>query len=237
MSSSTAEQKTLREIAKLESETAAIRQRLRHEGSVRHRMSAWSKILATLVGLPVALFGLLEGTSRFLEQRAEELEFQINREMIDLANQLLSEDPGKPETAALLLSSFEEHGVPVLVSRISFADSSLLPHLISALEIVASKSRVRREPEGVLEPILRQAELATREVERGLESEITTITNYIIVVGRIISLFDEPVRCQALDFLCELERRLSVEGITLSVDQKVEVRAHIHDAKRLLREQ
>jgi hypothetical protein len=71
-----------------------------------------------------------------------------------------------------------------------------------------------------------------------MESQITTITNYIIAIGRVVSLFDEQaIRCQGLDFLCKLKMRLEAEGLALNEEQKKEVQAHIADAERLLGEQ
>jgi hypothetical protein len=174
----------------------------------------------SVIALFAAAFGLFEGASRYFEQREKELRYTVTAEMIDLARQLRSEEPNEVESAALLLSHFEEHGAPVLIARIKYADEDTLPYLTSALDFVVTTERVREAPKEFAATLLRYARL-TADQMRGSESP-APISNYIDVIGAVFSeIGDCQVRQQALNFLLELDEKLDAPTRFSEIEKEI----------------
>lgn len=173
---STKEEREIRkldvEIAKIEAETAVEKQKLQserdqlelqqsqHELQVHHhklqekiaqrgRITTISTFLIALATISTGLWGLFRSGSEFFSQRSQAYEFQVNRDMIELVNKLSSDSVLVRESAALLLSGYEENAIPVLLW--SLRQGRTPDAVIASLRLIGKKKKV--EPSDVLESL------------------------------------------------------------------------------------
>lgn len=160
-----ASEKAALELAKLRVEIKEIEARLRASRSAAARMKSWAGVLVSVVAIVSGAFGVIRVAGNYFVQQDKELQFQITGELVDLSKQLASADAIERANAALLLSGYQEHAVPLLAATLRRTDKPGLPEqIIESLKLVKANEHVREHPEAVFDPLLAQADLAYREL-------------------------------------------------------------------------
>jgi hypothetical protein len=180
------EDKSLLEVEKLEAELREIQAKTAELTSLRVKFKGWINILVIVVALLSGGWGLYEASNKFFDQRERELEFNVSKEMILLSTQLGSANPTERANAALLLAEFEEHSVPILISNLRVTDKPhLSDHLIESLKLIMKKERVKKHPEKVLDPLLKQSVLIFDEEILKTSPSIEAMANYLDALSEV----------------------------------------------------
>jgi hypothetical protein len=180
-----ADEKAALEVEKLRAEIDELRD--------RHGAVAWVRtVLAVLLSLVTIIgggWGAFEAASRYFDQRGKELQFQVTGELVALSKQLASSDAIERASAALLLSGYEEHAVPVLAAALRHTDEQkpgLPGQIIESLKLVMAKERVRDRPMAVFDPLLSQAKLAFREAASSSDDRTReAVWNFLDAIGAL----------------------------------------------------
>lgn len=160
-----ANEKAALELEKLRVEIDEIEDRLRASRSAAARVKTWAGVLVSVVAIVSGAVGVIQVAGNYFVQKDKELQFQITGELVNLSKQLASSDAIERANAALLLSGYQEHAVPLLAATLRRTDKPGLPEqIIESLKLVKAKERVREHPEAVFDPLLAQADLAYREL-------------------------------------------------------------------------
>ncbi len=103
--------------------------RLQKEKGELENKKLKNEIMKIKLGSVVTILSILTGlgafylqSSKYLSQQKEENDFKVNKELVILVKQLSSEEPKESENAALLLSTFNEPAVPLLLRNLVWAD-------------------------------------------------------------------------------------------------------------------
>lgn len=187
-------------------------------GQLLARLSGPLKVVGSLVTLLAAAWGLYETVTRYFEQREREYEFKVSQEMIALSKQLGSDHPIDRGHAALLLSSFEEHAVPILLSNLDVVDDpELTGQLIESLQIVAIKRRVQKHPENVIDPLLRQIQVLLDKECRASPPSIEAMNNYLKALAAVTAEFRQPkIRQRVVEVLRLLAARVGSDACRIA---------------------
>ncbi len=160
-----ASEKAALELAKLRVEIDEIEDRLRASRSAVAQVKIWAGVLVSVVAIVSGAIGVIQVAGSYFVQQDKELQFQITGELVDLSKQLASADAIERANAALLLSGYQEHAVPLLAATLRRTDKPGLPEqIIESLKLVKANEHVREHPEAVFDPLLAQADLAYREL-------------------------------------------------------------------------
>jgi hypothetical protein len=192
----------------------------------------WLVLAGGAVALVASGWGLYEGASTFLEQRQRRFEFEVSQEMITLANQLGAQDPVERANAALLLSSFEEQAVPVLVSSLRRTDHpDLRRHLVESLRLILAKERVRHEPGIVLGPLAREARSVFAEERLQPVPSAERMVNLVIALRDLGSAAGGDGRQTAAAELVHLSADLEDPGWRLDELDRQAVEGWLEEAR------
>ncbi len=208
------------QLEKLQAEVQAIHSREKAEAALATKFKSWIAVLTALVALTAGGWGLWNGISQFLDQQRQELEFQVDSSIVQLGKDLYSADDSKFESAALLLSFYEEHSVPLLAARIGTVTSpKLLSFLQSALELVATKEHLQEAPEKLVTPLLTYARRGVGQLELAADAPSAgeaarPVSNYVMVIGGVMkTVTDHKERCEAISFLTDLQSKVAAKSM------------------------
>ncbi len=193
------EDKTRKEAEKLEAETREINSRLESKPSYWDKSKERVIFLTALVTLGAGGWGLYATVNEYFHQREQEAEqaereytFTVNKEMIDLSQQLASKKSEVRHHAALLLSAFEEDAVPILVANLRLTDKGDLPEQVTkALELVLSKEKSKDKKkqkeriERILSYIGDEAEAFLEDQYLRNNYDFLAIRNFIVALGKL----------------------------------------------------
>lgn len=181
-----ADLKTQAEIDKLNAEIDQIRALREFEATRLGRFQPWSAAALAVVGIFSGAWATYEVASGYFEQQARQLEFTVTGDIINLSSQLADTDPIKRANAALLLSGFEEHAVPILVSTLRRTDrTGLADHIIHALALILKKERIKDHKDKVFAPLGRQMRLDFEEAARSSPSKTDSVIHYLDAVAQL----------------------------------------------------
>jgi len=157
------EQKKSLEVEKLRAEVDEIRARTKGPSATVARWSGIAGLMLTIIGLGAGGAGLYYGYQDFstlseneAERRARQLDFEVGREIIELSQNLSDADKTKRTSAAILLSAYEEHSVPILVSNLPDQDAALTATIVRSLGLILEKPRLIDKPEKVAVPLINE---------------------------------------------------------------------------------
>ena len=222
--SSAADERARLETEKLQAEIVEIRAPI---DDIKAWWSRWHKAVALLVAvvtLAAGGCGLFKQAQAFLEERARRFDIQLDAKMIELSFQLDSPEPKEASSAAVLLSAYEDHAVPILVDHLRDANPKLKDDLIESLERIMGKKRIRKDPDKVLSPLLRQTSLVFREETRDPWPSSKEMSNYLDAIERVARGLAHPA---TLKTLSELEAMIATEDSSLRGDDRDAIQGKI----------
>ncbi len=189
---SDAEKKRL-EVEKLRVEIKEIRSRTHGFSTTVRNWSGIAGLLVTVISLFAAGAGLYYGYHDFRtrseiesDRQARQLDFEVGREIIELSQNLSASDKTKRTNAAILLSAYEEHSVPILVASLHTQDQALADAIIRSLGLILEKPRLRGYPGFVANPLIEETESLFASELKKADPNTLTMTTF---VGAIRELF------------------------------------------------
>jgi hypothetical protein len=152
------------EVKKLHAEIDEISARSKNLTSSLTRWRSSLALAAAILSLFAGGLGLYYGYKDFStrskiesERRARQLDFNVGREVIDLSMSLSSSEAVKRRNAAILLSAYEEHSVPIHIANLNTHDDALAKSIIRSLKLIMGKKHIRNKPELVITPLIDEA--------------------------------------------------------------------------------
>ena len=187
------EDKTRKEAAKFDAETREIKKRLEAKPSRWDKSKEMVVYFTALVALFGGAFGLYKTVDSYFGQRTQEIEqaeraydFNVNKEIIQLSQQLASDKAVERINAALLLSAFEQDAIPILVANLRVINKGDLPyHLVNAIEMILKKDKLKERARPILGYIAREAEAFVDSQYKSGGYDVRAIVNYIHALGQL----------------------------------------------------
>jgi hypothetical protein len=218
--SAVAETKARLEVDKLNAEIEEIRARTTGPSAVLARWTGSVGLAVTILSLTAGGVGLYYGFKDFgtrseneADRRARQLDFNVGREVIELSMSLSSSDMTKRRNAAILLSAYEEHSVPILVASLRTHDQVLADSVIRSLSLILDKPRIHNKPELVIKPLREEAEeLFADELQKD-EPDTLAMTFFADAFGE---MFAETKNPDVLGALQRLETLITSTAETIS---------------------
>lgn len=211
------QQKLRLEIKKLAAEVKQIEARLRSERDRAAKLKQYLGILIAIVTLGAGGWGLYTGASTFLDQRERQYEVTVSKELIELSRQLASEDRIVRANAAILLSAFEVHAIPILVENLSVTDKAgLHDDIRNSLALIMKKKRLAETPDLVLIPLKDQMVFVFEEQARRLEPSLEVILNY---VETLAVLANDSEHEGILKAICSMQIKVNDQKTALNESQ------------------
>ena len=214
---SLADRKLALEIRELEERIETQKRAETHTDRERRREGA-----KFFIGIALAAVTILGGFATawstgasFLRQQAKTYDLQVDKDMIELVNQLRAPSNDERESSALLLSAYEKDAFPLLFWRLERANDSEAEVILSSLRLIAEKHRVRRKD--VLAALLAWAPLVIkRELARpDVSLNPQPIRNFLLAVGEFADADPEA----ATKMLNETERLVGPKITTGKFDE------------------
>ena len=196
------------------------------EGSLREDLKGWMGIITPIASLSIAVISVWS----FLDQRQKEYEFNINKEMIALVNQMSDSTKIKSEHAAVLLSSFEKGAVPILLTNLESTENRQA--VIESLTWIKSKKNVD-EVEDVIQPLLNRAEkIIHRELSKPPETlNRRPILNYLFAIGELC----QDRKQEVITKLEHWKKEISAEDLQIDILNRDDIISFIDAAKKKLK--
>jgi hypothetical protein len=172
------------EIEKLQAEVAELQAKTRAHTSKLSKFRTWLTVVLGVGSLIGGVTTFYFRSETFLIQQKRRYEFEAPQQIIVLAEKLGSENSMVRDNAAILLSAFEEHAVPILVSNLRRTDTpDLSRSLIASLKLIMQKQDIK--PDQVLGPLLEETKLVFEEEYRRQNPDTKAITNYILALKEV----------------------------------------------------
>lgn len=211
------QQKLRLEIEKLAAEVKQIEAQLRPKQDRAAKLKQYIGVLVVIVTLFAGGWGLYTGASTFLDQRERQYEFNVSKELIELSRQLASEDRIMSANAAILLSAFEVHAVPILVENLSVTDNeSFHANIRDSLALIMKKKRIVEDPDLVLLPVTDEMEFVFEEQARRPGPSLDVILNYVQTLAVLAKGSEHNV---ILDVICRMQKKVKEQSTTLDKGQ------------------
>lgn len=223
-------QKKRLEVEKLQAEVDEITGRTRGASAIVARWSGITGLLVTILGLGAGGAGLYYGYQDFSTRseneslrRARQLDFEVGREIIELSQNLSDADKTKRTGAAILLSSYEEHSVPILVANLHTEDQALAGAIVRSLGLILEKPRLREKPELVAGPLIEETEILVAGELKKSGPNTLAMSTFIDALGK---LFAGSQNKAVLDALQRLETLVHQDSLDAAL------RAKLHNVER-----
>jgi hypothetical protein len=218
------------EIEKLKVEIAQATDEINASRSVFRKIKSGLAILISITALGSGIFGVIKIAGDYFAQRERQLRFEVSKEVIELSKQLGSDDRIARSNAALLLSEYGEHAVPILVSALGETNKPGLPdRLIYSLELILKKERIKENPQLVLEPLLRQTGFAIQEMVKASKPDLESVSNYLAAIGHLAAGCKDARVSKALD---AFKKEIHLYGFNMSDNDKELMIKKIDTAKK-----
>lgn len=150
------------------------------KNALKDNIRRWTALVMGFITIISGIVAIWINSSTFLAQKKKEYEFNINREMIILVQQLSSGKKYERDNAAILLSAFEKDAVPILLNNLDRRDSP--EATIESLKLISEKEGVTNE---VLDPLIKRAEEVFDREYRKSDVEYTSIINYVKALEKL----------------------------------------------------
>lgn len=217
------EQKLKYEIQKTLLEIDEIKNKSSENTKWQNIITNYTTPVASILAAVSVGWALFVGASTYLEQRKLAFDIQLTREMIDLSKQLSSNVDIERNNAAILISAYEEHAVPILVRNLRVTHpTDFADHLIESLSVIMEKERIKLKPEIVLEPLIQQTLTVFAAEHQKTEYSLPMMVNHLTALGSLAT------NAQKEDIVLLLS---SVEKIIQSKSSEITVT----DRERLLK--
>lgn len=220
------EQKKRLEVDKLQAEVDEINGRTQGASAIVARWSGITGLLVTIVGLGAGGAGLYYGYQDFSTRsenesmrRARQLDFEVGREIIELSQNLSDADKTKRTSAAILLSAYEEHSVPILVANLHTEDQALAGAIVRSLGLILEKPRLREKPEQVASPLIEETEILVAGELIKSEPNTLAMSTFVDALGK---LFAGSQNQAVLDALQRLDIMLHQDSFDDAMRQKLQ---------------
>jgi hypothetical protein len=173
---------------KLQVEVDEIEQRIESERKrieAENKSTTWerAKILATIgltfISITIGIVTIWTKSATFLEQREKEQGFRLNKEMLDLVDQLNADKDYEQENAAILLSYFKKDAIPILLMNLRRTNRP--EATIDSLKLIKGNKKVK--PNEVLDPLIKSAKKVFSSKDVKSDKAIIAFRNYIMALG------------------------------------------------------
>lgn len=224
MDAGIANTKSRLEIDKLRAEIVEIQARTIGLSAKVSRWTGVAGLIVTFLALVAGGVGLIYGYLDFrtrseieVDRQARQLDFIVGRNIIELSTNLSSSDTTKRANAAILLSAFEEHSVPILIANLRTHDKALADSIVRSLGLILDKPRIRDKPDLVVRPLIEEVEaLFVDELQKD-EPDTLTMIFFVEAFGE---LFAKTGNTNTLDTL----DRLNDQVIEAQKDQDLKIK-------------
>ena len=182
----------------------------------RENLRSWATAIIAFLTVVTGIVTLWIQSETFLSQQKRQQDFVLNRELIQLVNDLKSENPVIQEDAVILLSFFKEGAIPILLKNLERTQDPSAT--IESLRLIKENKKV--EPKEVLGPLLKSASkiFSVSEIVDDEVSADLSISNYISALGEL----GREKKKEVEDLLNDLRNRVEEGRITLSdVDKDI----------------
>lgn len=161
---------------KLRLEIDELESRLTDRAQEKRRQSIQQFV--TVAALLITAVGMVVTVREFLDRQARQYEMVIDREILDLVEQIRSDSAQEREIGTLLISAFEANAIPVLIWELKYASEEEGAVVVDALRRVEAKRRV--ELDEVWEPLMEATRaVVAEEMGAGPNADAVPIVNHL----------------------------------------------------------
>lgn len=199
------------EKTKLQCEINEIEQRIKSESKkAKWEMpKAVATITLTFISVAIGITTIWTKSATFLEQRGKEQSINLSRQMIDLVNQLNSEDSvkqenAKQENAAILLSYYKKDAIPILLRNLQRAENP--DATIESLKLI--KEDTDLSPQDVINSLKKSAKKVFATNKETEEKTVRAFKNYITALGEL----GTERKNEVINLLQNLKNRIEKKG-------------------------
>ena len=162
---------------KIEVEIEEIIQNL----EAKNKNAKWDKVKVvttlalTFVSIIIGLVTILTSSATFLEQQRKNNDFELNKEMIQLVAKLNHADPYEQESAAILLSYFNEEAIPILLMNLKRTQNP--EYTIQSLKLIDDNENIKEG--SVLAALINEAENVFNSTNILDKEQLIKFENYV----------------------------------------------------------
>lgn len=108
----------------------------------KSNLGGWAAILISFLTIALSVFTLGRNINDFFFQKGQAVKINIDREMIELVNDMAGTDENKSKNGILLLSAYGLQAVPVLLENLARPDKT--ETIISSLKSIKDKKEINK---------------------------------------------------------------------------------------------